>query len=107
MFLNQVQAPPDGREHSERETIHLEDAESIQIILVPLDDGAAGHAGILDRHHFAERALRQDHATDVLRQVAGKPEDLADEMDQLPGEPARPGRAPPRASGAGNFSPAS
>ena len=88
VLLEQIQAPPDGREHPECQAIHLEDAECIQVILVPLDDGAAGHAGVLDRHDLAERQLGQDHAADMLRQMAGKAEDLADEMDQLPAEPA-------------------
>ena len=89
VFLEQIQAPPDGREHPERQAIDLEDAQRIQVVLVPLDDGAAGHAGVLDRHDLAERQLGQDHAADMLRQVAGKAEDLADEMDQLPAEAAR------------------
>ena len=90
---DQIQAPSDGREHAERQTIDLEDSESIEVILVPLDDGAAGHAGILDRHNFAQGQPGQDHASDMLRQVAGKAEDLADEIDQLTTETAGKGRA--------------
>ena len=52
------------------------------------DNGAAGHAGIFDRHDFAQRQPGQNHAADMLRQVAGKAEDLADEMDQLTTEAA-------------------
>ena len=76
-FIDQIQAPPDGREHPQRQTIHLEDAQCIQVVLIPLHDGAAGHAGIFDRHNLAQRQVGQNHAADMLRQMAGKAQDLA------------------------------
>ena len=99
VLLEQIEAPPDRREHPERQAIDLEDAQCVQVILVPLDDGAAGHAGILDRHDFAQRQPGQNHAADMLRQVTRKAQDLADEMDQLPAEAACRDRGPPRSGG--------
>ena len=63
---------PDGGEHAEGEDIDLEQAERIEVVLVPLDDGALGHGGVFDRHEPGERPARDDEAADVLRQVAGK-----------------------------------
>ena len=65
-------ALPDRREHSERQAIDLEQAERIEVVLVPLDDGAVLHRGVFDRHHPFQQAARDDEAADVLRQVARK-----------------------------------
>ncbi len=46
------------------------------VFLVPLDDGAVGHAGVLHRHQRGDGAAGDDKAAHVLRQVAGKAENL-------------------------------
>ena len=58
------------RQHAERQHVHLEQAEVVEIVLVPLDDRAILHGGVLDRHQLVERPSRDDEAADVLRQVA-------------------------------------
>ena len=52
MILDQVKAFVDGRQHAETEAVHLEDAEGVQIILVPFDHGSVGHGGVLDGDDF-------------------------------------------------------
>ncbi len=52
------------------EHVDLEDAERVEIVLVPLDDGAVLHRRVLDRHQLVEPAARDDEAADMLRQVA-------------------------------------
>ena len=63
-------------QHPESEHIHLEQAERIQIVLVPLDDRAFRHGGILDRHQLVQAAARDHEAADVLRQMARKSQDF-------------------------------
>ena len=38
--VDQVQGPADGAEHAQRQAVHLEQAQGVQVVLVPLDDGA-------------------------------------------------------------------
>ena len=57
--------------------------ERVEIVLVPLDDGAVLHGRVLDRHHLAERAPGQHEAADVLGQVAREADQLA--ASQRPG----------------------
>ena len=59
-----------GRQHAERQHVDLENAERIEIVLVPFDRGAALHRRRHDRRDFVEAALRDDEAAGMLRQVA-------------------------------------
>ena len=71
----------------------LSDPEIVEIIPVPLHDRAALHRCIFNRHKFVQRAACDDHAADMLREVAGEPEQLAYQLDELPSR-ARPGVQP-------------
>ena len=77
----------DAGEHAEGEDVDLEDAEGVDVVLVPADDGAVLHRRVLDRHELVEPALGDDEAADVLGEVAGEADDLLDELDGQ-GEPA-------------------
>ena len=44
----------------------LHDAERLDVILIPLYEGAIFHGGITNGHCFDERATRQDKAADML-----------------------------------------
>ena len=57
--------------------VDLEQAQRVEVVLVPLDDRAVGHRRVLDRHHALEQAARDHEAADVLRQVARKADQLA------------------------------
>jgi hypothetical protein len=58
--------------HAEAEEVDLDDAEVLAVVLVPLDDAAAGHGGGLQGHDGVEPALADDHAAGVLAEVAGQ-----------------------------------
>ena len=70
MQLDQVEAFADAGQHAEREHVDLEDAELLDVVLVPFDEGAVVHRAIADRHGLGQRPLGQDEAADVLRQMA-------------------------------------
>jgi hypothetical protein len=57
------------RHHPEAEQIDLDDAHLGAVVLVPLHDDAAGHAGVLEGHHGIEATLTDDHATGVLAEM--------------------------------------
>ena len=63
----------------EAQEVDLDDAEVGAVVLVPLDDHAAGHRGGLQGHHVVEGALGDDHAARVLAEVARQVLDLAEE----------------------------
>ena len=72
----------DGREHPECQAIDLEQTERVEVVLVPLNDGALVHRSVFDRHHPLEEVARDDEAADVLGQVAWEALQLAGECHQ-------------------------
>ena len=66
MFGEQRQRLADTGQHAQPEAVDLEDAELVNIVLVPFDDGAVIHGRVRDRHHLAERASGDDEAADML-----------------------------------------
>jgi hypothetical protein len=79
---HQVERAADGGEHAEREHVDLQQAQRVEIVLVPLDDGAFGHRRVFDRHQMRQLPSRNDEAADVLRQVARKADQFVDQTDQ-------------------------
>ena len=73
---DKVEGLADAGQHAEPEDVDLEDAESVDIVLVPFDHGAIDHRRIGDRHDLGERPAGDDKAADVLRQMARKPDQL-------------------------------
>ncbi len=63
--------------------VDLEDAERVDVVLVPGDDGAVLHRGVLDRDQFVQPALGHDEAADMLREVAREADDLVDQRHGL------------------------
>ena len=80
--LDLIERPMDGGEHPERQAIDFQDSQLVEIVLVPLDDRAARHRRWLDRHQVAQIATRHHHAADVLAEMAGEADQVADEGRQ-------------------------
>ena len=72
VVLNEGERLPDRGEHPQAEDVDLEEAERVEIVLVPGDDRAAGHRRRLDGSNLHERCRREHEAADVDRQVARK-----------------------------------
>ena len=72
--VHEVERAADRGEHAEAEHVDLEQAELVEVVLVPLDHGAVGHRGVLDRHEFLEQVARDDESADVLREMPRKAE---------------------------------
>ena len=84
---DQIERAADGREHAQRQHVHLEYAERIEVVLVPLDDGARRHRGVFDGHQAVDGAARHHEAAHVLRQVARKPAQRLGDAQQPLHEP--------------------
>ncbi len=70
-------------ERAQPQQIDLEQAEGLHIVLGPLDDGAALHAGVLDGHEVVHRLVAQQEAAWVDRQVARKLLDLVHQPGEV------------------------
>ena len=67
---NEVEGLADAGQHAESEDVDLEHAERVDVVLVPFDDRAPVHGGILDRHDVREGFAGDDEAADMLRKMA-------------------------------------
>jgi hypothetical protein len=63
----QPKALMNRRQHAERQAIDLENAQRVDVILVPFDEGALRHGAVLQRYDLAERRLGDYEASDMLR----------------------------------------
>ena len=68
----QFEGLADAGQHAEAQHIDLHQAERLQVVLVPLDEGAVLHRRIADGHGLVERAAGQHEAADMLGEVSGK-----------------------------------
>ena len=80
MLGQKIKRLADAGQHPQREDIHLEKPKRVDVILVPFDDGAILHRGVLDGAKLIQPALGDDKAADMLAQVAGKAHDLGDQV---------------------------
>ena len=75
-----VERAADRAQHAEGEDVDLEQAERVEVVLVPLDDAAVLHRRVLDRHQLGHAALGDDEAAGVLREVAREADQLRREL---------------------------
>ncbi len=73
-LADQVDHVVQGVEHAQAQQVELDQAGRGAVVLVPLEHGAAGHAGPLDRADLDHRPVADDHAPRVDAQVAGEVE---------------------------------
>ena len=62
----------DRGEHAEGQHIDFQQAERVEIVLVPLNYRTFGHGGVFDRHQVRQRTTRDHEAADMLREMARK-----------------------------------
>ncbi len=81
MRLDQGEGLADAGEHAEAEHIDLQQAERIEIVLVPFDEGAVLHGGVADGDDLRERPARQHEAADMLGEMAGEADQLLRQLE--------------------------
>ena len=69
MALEQIEGAAQAGQHAERQHVDLEDADGVEIVLVPLDHLALVHRRLDDRHDLVEPVLGDDEAADMLGEV--------------------------------------
>ena len=79
MLAHQIECLAQARQHAEPEHIDFQNAQRVEIVLVPFDEGAVIHRRIADRHDFVESAASNDEAADMLGEVAREAVDLVRE----------------------------
>ena len=72
MFAEQAEALRQRRQHAEREHVDLEEAERVEIVLVPFDGGAVLHRRVHDGNDLVEPVAGDDEAAAVLGEMARK-----------------------------------
>ncbi|RMS55643.1 hypothetical protein ALP64_200424 [Pseudomonas syringae pv. actinidiae] len=75
--VHQIERPAQGAEHAQCKDVDFQQADQVQVVLVPLDDGALGHRCVFDRHQRVQRVLGNHETTRMLRQVPGETDQLA------------------------------
>ena len=83
VLRKQIKTFPDAGQHAQCQHVDLHHAHFVDVVLVPLDEGAMLHRGIADRHVAVEPVLGQHVAADMLRQMPRKPDQLGRQADGL------------------------
>ena len=81
MAFQQVEALADTAQHAERQHVDFQDAERVEVVLVPFDRGAVFHRRVGDGHHLRQGAAGDHEPADMLRQVSGKTRQFAGKAD--------------------------
>ncbi len=82
MRRDQVESLADAGEHAQGQHIHFEDAQLVNIVLVPFNKTAIRHRRITNRHRMRQRRFRQDEPAHMLAQVARHPDHLIGQLDR-------------------------
>ena len=80
----QIEALANAGEHAQRQDIHFENTQRIDIVLVPFDETALGHCAIADWDRLGQWPLGEDKTADVLRQMARHPNHLLGKLENPP-----------------------
>ena len=80
MALKQDKGLTNATQHAQRQHVDFQDAQRIEIILVPFDHRAILHGGVLDRHHFVEPTLGDHEPADMLGKMARKANQLLGQL---------------------------
>ena len=79
----EVEGLADARQHAQRQHVDLQDAQRVDVVLVPLDDRPILHRGVLDGAKLVQPPGGDDEAADMLGEVAGEADDLLDQGQRL------------------------
>ena len=72
VLAQQVEGAAQAGQHAEPQHIDLEDAERVDVVLVPFEHRAAVHRRVADHREFDQRPAGDDEAADVGGEVAGE-----------------------------------
>ena len=73
---------------AEPQQIHLEKAQFLDVVLVPLNDRSSFHRGVFNRHDVGHRLLSEEEPAGMDREVPGKSLDFVRQTEEMPGRRA-------------------
>ena len=82
MRIDQIKRFADASEHPQRQHINLEDAQLINIVLVPFDKTTIRHRPVADRHRLDQRPFGEDKPAHMLAQMTRHPDHLIRQLDR-------------------------
>src|SRR5690606_34144525 len=80
--FNDVKGFADGRQHAQSQAVHLENAQRVDVVLVPLNEGAVFHGRVFDGDQLVKPRACDDKPAHVLRQVARLAPQARDQLNQ-------------------------
>ena len=83
VLLEEIEAQMELVECAQSQEVHLEEAQLLDAVLVPLDDGAVRHGAVLDGDQMADRLMAEQEPTGMDGEVTGKVEDLVRESEEV------------------------
>ena len=81
--IEQFEGAAQARQHAQRQDVDLEDADRVEVVLVPFDHPALVHRRLHDRHHLVEPVAGDDEAADVLGEMPGKAHDVVGVREEV------------------------
>ena len=66
IFSDQIKAFANAGQHAKAKDVDLQNAQGVDIILVPFDGGAVVHRGVFNRAHLIQPSARDDEPADML-----------------------------------------
>ena len=80
--LEQLEALAHRGQHAERQHVDLQNAERVEVVLVPFDDRAVLHRRVHDRRDLVEPVAGDDEAAAVLGEVAREADQFARQLQR-------------------------
>ncbi len=77
---DEIEGLADAGQHAERQHIDLHHPEPVEIVLVPFDEIAVVHRGGADGYDLVQPVTRQNETAHMLREMAGKADQLVGEQ---------------------------
>ena len=84
MSADELEAQIELRQRAQAQEVDLEKAESLDVVLIPLNDGAALHRGVLDGHEIVNRLVAEQESARVYRQMSWKVLNLLSQAHEQP-----------------------
>ena len=87
MLADQIEGLADAGQHAKRQNIDLEDAKTVDIVLVPADNRAVFHGGVFNGDQLVEPPFGHDETADMLGKVTRETLNFLYQVKGLPETP--------------------
>ena len=81
VILQHIKTLLDTGQHPQSQHIDLEDAQRLNVVLIPFDKAAIRHRAVANRHRLSKRPVGQNEPAHMLREVARHTDHLFGEFE--------------------------